>query len=1093
MSLKKQNLPLSLNQGVNTKIDPKQLPFGQFTHIENVKFDKEGEFNKRHGYTKLKGIGIGSTNNQSIIGVSQFKSQLLWLSKDQVYSYSKGADVWQNEGSYDAVVPESKTILQNGKEQTQLQVAYLNGYKIMGWLESGKYQISIVDHETGSWVVNNVEIPDIAASGSLGYIRIQVYNGLVWFFYTDGSRVLKYKNFNLSGYLKQELPFDSGAGNAFTAEATLATLAGDQRFDVAGGDNSMMLVYYDNSASELRLARWDILNVISTNLDPWGSTAITPHDAIDIHVDGEGKFIVVTSNGSGVVKLSVLGSDGSLAAGPKTIKDVTAFTGAHSCRAVTAASGDNDTITVFMQVYQTSPRLYTISTGTNTNGGNDLKFTWSMVYIASATYKFSTDTVGTASVVARGVGLASKAFVQDETVYINVIRETDLHATYYTMKADGSIQAKISQGKGGSILNTTRKGNPSGNLSTGFYNYSGTNVNANYTIPSLSDVPAISSSQYLFTSKVQGKIISGTAGVTSYFTLYGVNSTVLDFNNKIVNQTESMQNNLNLAGGQLKSYDGNALVEQGFNYPPNTLFAAQGTGSTGPFESTKTYNYVAVYSWTDIQGNVFKSALSAQASVTCTAAVTSVSVNIPPLLLSQKTDPYVELYRTEGNGSVFYKTMGDSSNTLDQTSKPIINTTDGVDYLLFTDQTSDAKLIANELLYTEGGEVENVSPPSNSILASFKNRLFLAGLENKLELRYSKIVEANTGIGFNDTFSIIMTGLGGNIVTLKGMDDKLVIFKENAIFFLSGDGPNNIGEQNTFIEPQLVSSDIGCAEANSVVLTPAGLFFKSNKGIYLLERSLVLKYVGFPVDDFNNLTIKKADIYAKDNEVRFVTSDGPCLVYNYFRGFWSLYSNHKGQSSIVIGDDYYYVHSGPEGNSLYKQDASKYDDDGTPVNMVVETGWINPAGSQTAIRIYRMLLLGDYFSPHRLKISVAYDYNDVYSQTKIVDVASQTEIFRFGDPSRRIESTGLKKGYYGDPGGTTGDYTTAIAYGGKDVMQYQYRLDFSKQKCESFKIKVETVQGAGELGRGINLSQLLFVVGSKDQDYKIKQSRIFGV
>ena len=66
-----------------------------------------------------------------------------------------------------------------------------------------------------------------------------------------------------------------------------------------------------------------------------------------------------------------------------------------------------------------------------------------------------------------------------------------------------------------------------------------------------------------------------------------------------------------------------------------------------------------------------------------------------------------------------------------------------------------------------------------------------------------------------------------------------------------------------------------------MVLTPQGLFFKSNKGIYILERSLVLKYIGFPVDDFNNLNITKADIFAKDNEVRFLTSDGVCLVYNY--------------------------------------------------------------------------------------------------------------------------------------------------------------------------------------------------------------------
>ena len=1089
MSLKKNNLPLSLNQGINTKIDPKQLPFGQFSHIENVKFDKEGEYNKRNGYTEIKGVGIGSTNNQPIIGVSQFKDQLLWLSRDQIYSYSKSSDVWQNEGSYDAVVPMSQTILSNGKEQTQLQVAYLNGYRILGWLESGKYKISIVDEETGSYVISDTEIPGITASGSVAYIRMQVYNGLVWFFWTDGSRVLKYNYLNLGSYLTRELPFEAGTDKAFSSEATIATLATDQRFDVAAGSSSMMVAYYDSSASELRIARWDNLNVVAVNLDPWGGTAVTPHDAIDFHVDGEGKFILITSNGSGVVKISVLGSDASLAAGPTTIKDVTAITGAHSCRAVTAASADNDTVTVYKQVYQTTPRLYTISTGTNTNGGNDLKYTWNMVYIATATYKFSTATVGTTSVMARGVGLASKAFVQDETVYVNVIRETELHATYYTMKSDGSVQAKVSQGQGGSILNTTRK---RANDSTGFYNYSGTNVNANYTIPSLSDVPSISATKFLFTSKVQGKIISGTQGVTSYFTLYGVNSSVLDFDNKVVNQTVDMQNNLNIAGGQLKCYDGNVLVEQGFNYPPNTVVVAQGTGSTGPFESTKTYNYVAVYSWTDIQGNVFKSAVSPQASVTCTADVTSVSVNIPPLDLTQKSDVYVELYRTEGNGTVFYKTMGDDTNDLDQTSKPIVNTTDGVDYLLFIDKTSDAKLIANELIYTEGGEVENVSPPSNSLIATFKNRLFLAGLENKLELKYSKIVEENTGIGFNDTFRIVMSGLGGDITALKGMDDKLIIFKRNAIFFLSGDGPNNIGEQNTFIEPQLVSSDIGCVEANSVVLTPQGLFFKSNKGIYILERSLVLKYIGFPVDDFNNLNITKADIFAKDNEVRFLTSDGVCLVYNYFRGFWSLYSNHRGVSSVVVGDDYYYVHVGPEGNKLYKQ-SSEFDDAGVPVNMSVETGWINPAGPQSALRIYRMLLLGDYFSPHRLKVSVCYNYDDTYSQTKIVDVAAQTEIYRYGDPGRRLESTGLKKGYYGDPGGTTGDYTTAIAYGGKDVMQYQYRLDFIKQKCESFKIKIETVQGAGELGRGINLSQVMFVLGSKGTDFKIKQSKIFSV
>jgi len=323
------------------------------------------------------------------------------------------------------------------------------------------------------------------------------------------------------------------------------------------------------------------------------------------------------------------------------------------------------------------------------------------------------------------------------------------------------------------------------------------------------------------------------------------------------------------------------------------------------------------------------------------------------------------------------------------------------------------------------------------------------------------------------------------------MDDKLIIFKENAIFFISGDGPNNLGQQDTFSKPQLISADVGCSNKNSLVLAPQGLFFKSNKGIYMLSRSLGLQYVGAPMDDFNHLTITKADMIAKKNELRFLTSDGECLVYNYYRGYWTTFVNHKGEGSVVIGDNYYYVHKNPQGNQLFKQNYDSYDDAGVPIEMAAETGWMNPVSAQSAIRVYRMLLLGDYFTPHRLKISVAYDYDDTFVDFSVIDVTDYTQIYAYGDPGVKDTSTGVLRGYYGDPGGTEGSYTTAIAYGGKDVMQYQVRVDFSKQKCEAIKIRIETLQGAGQLGRGVNLSQLLFVAGSKGTDYKIKQSRIF--
>ena len=46
--------------------------------------------------------------------------------------------------------------------------------------------------------------------------------------------------------------------------------------------------------------------------------------------------------------------------------------------------------------------------------------------------------------------------------------------------------------------------------------------------------------------------------------------------------------------------------------------------------------------------------------------------------------------------------------------------------------------------------------------------------------------------------------------------------------------------------------------------------------------------------------------------------------------------------------------------------------------MAAETGWMNPIAAQSAIRIYRMLILGDYFTPHQIKVSVAYDLSLIH-------------------------------------------------------------------------------------------------------------------
>ena len=425
--------------------------------------------------------------------------------------------------------------------------------------------------------------------------------------------------------------------------------------DVCGIANSLLIGYHDGATNELKFKSISKIRDLSAEIDPF-STAVVPLNALDLNPTPLNTICVTAIDNANLVKFGLVSNTAEAIIDATTIEDISSTGTAPNAVGgsnVTAASLDGVDIQIFYQVNQTNPMLYDItgSTSTASTVAGD-RYTWNMSYIRKNTYAVGTSTVGTASNIARGVGLASKAFVQDINVYINTVRETFLNATYYTMKSDGSVQAKISQGSGGPLLNTIRK---KADVSTGFYNYSTANANAIYRTASLSRVPEITSEKFLFVSSKQGKILSGTDGVTSFFSLYGVNSSILNFSNTITNQTEELGDNLNFAGGQLKAYDGNVLVEQNFNFPPDLLLKVESTASTSgtaPFPKhgtiTNTWLWKAVYTWTDAQGNIQRSGLSEQVEVSIASTATGtgldyVDVKIPAIDLTQKNNVYLEL------------------------------------------------------------------------------------------------------------------------------------------------------------------------------------------------------------------------------------------------------------------------------------------------------------------------------------------------------------------------------------------------------------------------------------------------------------------
>lgn len=636
-------------------------------------------------------------------------------------------------------------------------------------------------------------------------------------------------------------------------------------------------------------------------------------------------------------------------------------------------------------------------------------------------------TVGAPSVIKRSVGLASKAFYYGTEPHVLTIHDSPLQSTYFLINNTGSTVTKVSPGTGGTLVSEN----------------------------ALPTTVALSDSKFVIPTQTKGQIV---VEEESFFSLLGVVQTTFNFEPADPYQNVSLGNNLHITGGILKMYDGKQAVEHGFQLFPENVVEDSST-TTGGSISDGTRQFSAVYAWTDNQGNLHRSAPSIPITVISTGgtATQKITLSVPTLRITEKEDAIIEVYGTEAAGTVFYKHT--------QTTAPVYNDPT-VDSILVEITDSDTDLIDNEILYITGGVLDNIAAPAATLIESFQSRLFLAGLEQENTIAYSKILFDGQPVSFNDTLTIKVNNTGGPITALRKMDDKLIIFKDDACFFLSGEGPNNLGEQDTFIIPQLVSSEIGCIDPNSVVLTPAGLMFKSKKGVYLLTRGLGLDYIGSNVEAYNDEEITSAVVVADDNQVRFTTRNGPCLVYNYFTQQWATFTNYRAVSAILLNSEYHFL---DKNQNLLKETPDSYTDNGSPVNMAVETSWINFAGVQGFQRVYRLLLLGEFKSPHKLRIRVAYDFNESYVQEKIVDTADFLEYNLYG---------------------TDSPYGTGTPYGG-DGNVHQLRVDLKRQKCQSIKIKIEEIQES-TLGEGLSLSNIAFEVGAKSGLNKIATDKQYG-
>lgn len=461
-----------------------------------------------------------------------------------------------------------------------------------------------------------------------------------------------------------------------------------------------------------------------------------------------------------------------------------------------------------------------------------------------------------------------------------------------------------------------------------------------------------------------------------------------------------------LAANSASFVDEGAIVPIGISTPPGRVFSITQSAVGGTnLTLLGTYNYVWIMECLDSDGNVWRSPPSTPATVVLTGGNNSTNVNFtarPDYQLLARTR--VKLYRTSAGGSVY---------RLIYTSAPGV----GSGFFSVNDLNADSAIAASELLYTTG-EVSTTITPRASHMMTAKDRLWLVNADFRTELSYSKNLRPGRQPEFTNQHLIDIDDNYGDITGLSAIDDNLVVFKRNAIYFVTGDGFDD-GGGGTNVNAVLASGDIGSIPGSPIIQAGDSIYFVSDRGIYKIDASGTLDFVGRDVDRYLNQPqvqtperVWDAVWVPSKNEVRFVT-DSYILVHSRkFLGaaetigaYWCRWNVSGGRRALVINNQMVVIKS--DGTVWREGDYTQTTDQGAAISGVVRCAWISPAGVGGWCRLRKVRAIGQRttgggnITP---SLTVYFDNNDATNETFTAPaaiVAGTTPVVAQAEPRQR--------------------------------------------------------------------------------------------
>jgi hypothetical protein len=1043
MALSKGSIALKFAGGIETKMAPEAVPSARLLALENGVFTRAVSIRKRNGYEALtEAIDATTADPAAIIRLASRDDELIGFTASKCYSHEPEENRWTElSGGVYSVVGTDRAAVRTGTEQTEPDHATTSGVSVYAWEDSrGGVWYSVIDDQ------GHIHRGPVQADADGISPRCVAIDGNVVAFYVNSVQGFLY------AIVVNPARPDDAVTPVLVADDVSTT---NPVYDVCPTERTgtpAAIAWNERGTTNLRLGYVNSAGILGTPLAGLPSV-ITDAVGLDAASPIGVAFSVTEGTPNGDFLVAYMIPLTGITAATGIVKQ---YRGGDSLTPITVVSA--------FDAYASPTSVQRVAIAVSDHDDEN-RIAWvafeetavaaSNRYAVINSIEIDSSIVGTER-TQRSVGLASRAWRVSggEDVFAYFVHDTTYFNVYLALRLSDSLcVARTLPGRAG-------------------------DAPARRHLPSAHVAESVVRVALPYNERVESEN-------DDEFTETGIRIVTLDFDDDDSHQHAQLGRGLYLGGACPMHYDGRQWTEQGFHVGPELI--ATVNGSSGSLTAGSTYLYRCWYEWPDALGEIHRGPVSFGTLVTLGGGEDEVTLTLPTLRVTAKSNVRIVVARsraaeTGATAELFVCSSRDPS-TAGAANGYVANTT-SADTVSFNDRMSDATLATQEPAYTNGGILSTDPSSLGHIVAEGKGRLFYNDPSDPDLVAYTQLVEDGYAVEAPPELRLRCPPAGGAITALAvGEDGAVLVFKPDAIFAFSGAGPLPNGDTAAqgFSDPVRLRSPVGCEEPASIAIAPAAILFKSAQGIWQVDGAGQVTYVGAPVEAYNDQRITAATPMPDRTQIVFLTDSGYTLLYDYLFGQWSTFTNHEGLDALVTQDTYHYLRAT---GRVYRETVGAYSDAGARITLRLETAWIHIAEAlQGFQRIWSVLVLGTWISPHQLAISHRTDYapgqlptsdpsawsDPVYLDASGEDAGSVGWI-EADDGDNPIGEDPILGDDYGD--GVYGDGD----YGGEGADVYQWRYDVG-ERGQAIQLRFEDYERSGLAGAAFELTELLIEGG----------------